>query len=255
MSARAGVLVLLLGLAAPAAAQNLRSRVEGAPDGTVRMSFAAKPGVCGNGHNISHRGWRSGQDWEHDCESGPVRVVVEMNGGRPIEVRTYVGGRWRTPREGTRVTDLGMVGAAEAATWLLSLAERETERIRGDVILPAVLADSTEAWPVLLRIAKNQQVRNDTRKQAVFWLSQEAGEAATRGLAELVQDDDEDREIRKQAVFALSQLDNDRGVPELIKVARTHRDPQIRKNAIFWLGQSEDPRAIALFEELLTRRQ
>jgi HEAT repeat protein len=56
-------------------------------------------------------------------------------------------------------------------------------------------------------------------------------------------------------VFALSQLDNDRGVPELIKVARTHRDPQIRKNAIFWLGQSEDPRAIALFEELLTTRQ
>ena len=144
---------------------------------------------------------------------------------------------------------------AEAATWLLSLAEHETERIRGDVILPAVLADSTEAWPVLLRIAKNQQVRNDTRKQAVFWLSQEAGEAATRGLAELVQDDDEDREIRKQAVFALSQLDNDRGVPELIKVARTHRDPQIRKNAIFWLGQSEDPRAIALFEELLTKNR
>jgi hypothetical protein len=33
---------------------------------------------------------------------------------------------------------------------------------------------------------------------------------------------------------------------------RTHRDPDIRRRAIFWLGQSNDPRALALFEELLT---
>ena len=31
-------------------------------------------------------------------------------------------------------------------------------------------------------------------------------------------------------------------------------DPEIRRKALFWLGQSEDPRALALFEELLTRR-
>jgi hypothetical protein len=34
-------------------------------------------------------------------------------------------------------------------------------------------------------------------------------------------------------------------------VARTHRDPRIRDRALFWLGQSGDPRAYALFEELL----
>ena len=37
------------------------------------------------------------------------------------------------------------------------------------------------------------------------------------------------------------------------RIARTHRDPAIRKKALFWLGQSEDPRAITLFQELLTK--
>ena len=54
-----------------------------------------------------------------------------------------------------------------------------------------------------------------------------------------------------QAVFALSQLPRDRGVPLLIGVARTHVNPRVRKQAIFWLGQSEDPRALALIEELI----
>jgi HEAT repeat protein len=58
---------------------------------------------------------------------------------------------------------------------------------------------------------------------------------------------------RSQAVFALSQRPQAEGIPALIQVARTHRDVQIRKQALFWLGQSKDPRALALFEEILTR--
>jgi hypothetical protein len=246
------LVLALLAAAAPAAAQDLRSRIEGASDGTVRLSFAAKPGVCGNGRNIStgRHGWKDG--WEHDCESGPVRVAIDVSGRRVGAVRTYVGGRWRSV-DG-EVTDLGMVSAPAASAYFLALAERE-DRVRGDLVLPAILADSAEAWPALLRIAKNDQVRSETRKHAVFWLSQEASEAATRGLTDIVNDDDDDREVRKQAVFALSQLPHDRGVPALIEVARTNKDREVRKSAIFWLGQSEDPRAIQLFEELLTRKQ
>ncbi len=248
MIRQTAVLVVLLA-AAPAAAQDLRQRVE-SQDGTVRLSFAAKEGVCGNGRNITtHRG-DSKYGWESDCEPGPVRVALEVSGGRVTAARAYVGGRWR-PLAGAR--DLGTVGAREAAGFFLSLAER-SDRIRGDVVLPAILADSAEVWRDLLRIAKNQQANREVRKNAVFWLSQEAGDAATEGLTELVGRDTDDREVRKQAVFALSQLPHDRGVPALLQVARTNKDPQIRKTAIFWLGQSDDPRAIALFEELLTRR-
>jgi len=57
--------------------------------------------------------------------------------------------------------------------------------------------------------------------------------------------------VKKKAVFALSQLPRDEGVPLLIQVARSNRNPVVRKQAIFWLGQSNDPRALNFFEEVL----
>ena len=102
-------------------------------------------------------------------------------------------------------------------------------------------------------LAKDDAVRKDTRKQAIFWLSQAAGDEATRGLTELAEGDEEDREIRDQAVFAISQLSNDQGVPILIRIARQNPDPKVRRKALFWLGQSDDPRALRLIEEILTK--
>jgi len=59
--------------------------------------------------------------------------------------------------------------------------------------------------------------------------------------------------VRETAVFALSQRPRDEGVPALIRIVKENRDPDLRRKAIFWLGQSDDPRAIALFEELLSK--
>lgn len=257
MTARAMVAVLAVALlAAPAAsgrAQTLRQRIEGAPDGTVRLSFAARPSVCGNGRNISmsHRG-AARDGWESACDPGPVRVALDLRRGAVTAARTYVGGRWR-PLEG-RVTDLGGVSAPEAAGYFLDLLERGGAAHPPPALLsPAVMADSITTWPRLLRIARDPSLARETRKQAVFWVSQDAAEAATEGLAELANRPGEDREVRLQAVFALSQLSDGRGIPALIGLARSNQDPAVRKRAIFWLGQSGDPLALALFEELLTR--
>ena len=120
-------------------------------------------------------------------------------------------------------------------------------------MFPAVLADSVTVWPDLLRLARTPALPRETRRSAVFWLGQAAGEAATRGLTELVDDAAVGLDVKESAVFALSQRPRDEGVPALIRIARTHPSPGVRKKALFWLGQSEDPRALALFEELLTK--
>jgi hypothetical protein len=39
----------------------------------------------------------------------------------------------------------------------------------------------------------------------------------------------------------------DEGVPKLIAVARTNRNPEVGKQAMLWLGQSNDPRALDFF--------
>jgi hypothetical protein len=242
---------LLGALLAPALhAQSLTDQLRRAPDGTVRLSFAAREGVCGSGPNSITIMDHDDTEWEGTCERGPVRVSMQVRGGRVARSDTYVGGRWRTGPG--RVTDLGLVPARDAADALLALAVEAEGEDAGELITAATLADSAVVWPELLRIARNTRLSEETRRQSVFWLGQAAGEAATRGLGSIAaRGGDDDLEVRKHAVFALSQRPAEEGVPALIRIARTNRQPELRKTALFWLGQSEDPRAVSLFEELL----
>jgi HEAT repeat protein len=85
----------------------------------------------------------------------------------------------------------------------------------------------------------------------LFWLAQRAGKKAEATITEAIENDPE-TDVKKRAVFALSQLPKDEGVPLLIQVAKTNTNGVVRKQAMFWLGQSHDPRALAFFEEVLS---
>jgi hypothetical protein len=267
MNARPVVAAIVFGVVLPpacASSQSLEARIAAA-SGDVRFSFTSRPDVSGNGHSIiqwSCDGHRCRQqidgnysdvdedDWRSACDTGPVRVTLRRREGRVTGLRTAVGGRASVFGTGT---DLGRVAAPEAVRYLLDLATRAEGDVGSKAIFAATLADSATTWPELLRLARDRRVPQQTRSGAVFWVSQAAEVAATRGLDALVDEDDTDREVRKSAVFALSQRPREEGVPVLIRIAETNRDPEIRKQAIFWLGQSNDPRALALFEQLLTR--
>jgi hypothetical protein len=243
-------LAALAVLPARLASQSLAEQVRSAGDGTVRLSFASREGVCSQGPgSITIMDSDEHAEWESDCAGGPVRVSLRMQGGRVTRSDTYVGGRWRAGSG--RVTDLGTVSARAAAELLLDLARGVVDDDGGELVTAATLADSVVVWPQLLRLARDPGVREDTRKQAVFWLGQAAGEAATDGLDSIARDGSGDIEIRKQAVFALSQRPAEEGVPALMRIARTNKHPELRKTALFWLGQSDDPRALTLFEEIL----
>lgn len=246
-------------VATPVAAQSLAERVAAVGSGTVRFEFASREGVCGNGRgNISVRstdGSSSSRgtysvgrrgEWEDECEPGPVRVALDVKGREVRDVRAYVGGRWR----GSADRDLGEVSATEASAFLVDLAANGASEAAKDAIFPAMLADAPNPWREFLAIAKDDSRPRSVRNSATFWVANAAGEEATKGLEQIVEDEG-DREVRKSAVFAISRRPKDESVPALIRVARTHRDPEIRKSAVFWLGQSRDPRAIEYFEAIL----
>ena len=193
---------------------------------------------------------RHHDEWADDCEGGPVRVAMDLADGHIVAVRTYVGGRWRLAGD---ATDLGTVGVREAVDFLLDNVSRGSGSAAHEAIFPATIADSMVVWPRLLAIAKDEARERGVRKDAVFWVSQAAGEKATEGLVDVVGDAATDREVRLQAVFALSQRRGE-AVAALISVARTSKDPQIRKQAIFWLGQSHDDRALEFFESVLLKK-
>lgn len=103
----------------------------------------------------------------------------------------------------------------------------------------------------LIAAARNENLEREVRKSAIFWLGQAAGEKATRGLTDILSDGDV--ELKKQAVFALSQMKTKESMDALISVVKTSKDREVRKSALFWLGQSNDPRVLALFEDILLK--
>ena len=258
----------------PARAQqpSVAARVAAAPaDASVRLSFPAREGVCGDGRRFISIG-RSTITQDADvrrgdvigdrgsCVPGPVRVVLERRGGEVRRVRTYVGGEAATiaPAADSATADVGAVDPTEAARWLLDLAARGDGRAAEQAILPAVLADRAVVWPALLAIARDsaRAARHGTRASAALWLSRFAAAARAGHPGSLVTDDEErdeegEKDVKAQAVFALAQLPRHQGIPELVTVARDNPDARVRSQAMFWLGQSGDPRAFALFEEIL----
>lgn len=232
----------------PASAQSLAQRIAAAPDGTVRFSFNVRDGVCGDGQNVNFR--RGSNEWESACENGPGRVSLDVAAHRVTGLRFYVGGHWRA---GTTGTDLGLVSPSEASNWLLDLAAHGDHSVARHAVFPASIADSVVVWPKLLELARNESLSTDVRRDATFWLAQQAATAATKGLTDIVESSGE-REVRRSAVFALSQRPAEEGVPALMNIAQHNRDPEMRRQAIFWLGQSHDPRALDFLREILAGR-
>jgi hypothetical protein len=245
---------MLAGCSADGArAQSLTDRARGVGEGVILMSFAARDGVCGDGAgNIRTRGddhsFRGQRVWSSDCEPGPVRVAIEVRGGRAVDLETYVGGRW-VPRQDA--LDLGTLEPTAAARLLLELARTDRGDAGEDAIFPATLAREAVVWPELLEMARDDGLPMGTREDATFWLGQMAGDAVAGDLEDLTADERIDLDVREAAVFALSEIDGDAGFDALMRIARGEGDPRIREKAFFWLADSGDPRALALFEEIL----
>jgi hypothetical protein len=242
---------------AVADAQQVRSvseQVDAVANGTVRLSFEARAGVCGNGSSWIRTGdrnysgsWNRQRDLDVECESGPVRVVVERASGRTVALRTYVGGRWRTS-ESTR--DLGDVSAASAVQWLLREAASAPESGAKDAFLPLTIAHADVPWMSVLDVARDALRPRAVRSQAVFWAAQAAGDKAADEIGAIASNDP-DREVRTSAVFALSRRDD--GFDQLVRIARTSKDRDVKQSAFFWLGQSKDLRAAEFLAEVLSR--
>ena len=112
-----------------------------------------------------------------------------------------------------------------------------------------MLADGPEPWPLLIKVARDEHRPREVARSALQWLS--IGVTQHLGLDDVNAHDNDDDEMREQAVFVLSQRRKSESVPELIDLAKNAKHPAARKAAIFWLGQSGDPRAVDVYAELL----
>jgi HEAT repeats len=128
--------------------------------------------------------------------------------------------------------------------------EDPSDKLREHAVFALTQSKDTQALNVVAGVAHNDKSPR-VRGQALFWLAQRAGQKIAESAINDAIANDPETEVKKKAVFALTQMPAGQGVPLLIQVARTNRNPEVRKQAMFWLGQSKDERALAFIEEVL----
>jgi HEAT repeats len=183
-----------------------------------------------------------------------ILVLFRAEQGRLDRIRAYSSG-CALDAGGLSVLWLTDVKPGESVRLLRSLAasggweERGGRRVAEPALAALAFHADPSALDALIGLAR-QDASGHVRGQALFWLAQRAGSKVAGVITRAIEDDPE-TEVKKRAVFALSQLPHDEGVPLLIDTARKNRNPAVRKQAMFWLGQCNDPRALAFFEEVL----
>lgn len=249
-------------LAASVGAQSLEQRVTAAAGSTVQFTFAARPDVCGNGRSFIQV---SGTEWygswsdgsrRDPCTPGPVRVVLDRAGRDIVSISTYAG---PLSDAASGVTDLGRVRAADAADYLLRLAERAEGRVSRDAILPAMLADSVDLTPRLLGIARNQEAARETRRTAIAWLSRprDGSDRVASGIADalvqIAKDEDDNQSVRQSALRSLARLEHGAGMTLLMSLARDAQQGWLSREALSALASSGDPRARQYLRDLVSK--
>lgn len=128
--------------------------------------------------------------------------------------------------------------------------EDPSDKIREHAIFALTESKQPEAFGIVVAVAHNDHSPR-VRGQALFWLAQKAGQKLAESAISDALANDPETEVKKKAVFALTQMPNGDGVPMLIQIARNNRNPEVRKQAVFWLGQSQDARALGFIEDVL----
>ena len=261
-SQRARLAVFLAAASAsPLGAQTIAQKLSTA-DRPVQVIYPSRQTACGDGRSyIGHvfedgyyfgtddnTMYQRGGNWSRGaCVHGPARVVATVFGGEVTRLRVYVG---PVPPPSADVETVN-ASASDAAAWLTALVTGDNARVAASAILPLVLVDAPDPWPVLLRVARDNSRGMNVRRDALMWLG---NGAITHLGVEQKRDDTPDDEMRTQAVFVLSQRPKSESVPALMDLAKTAKYPSAKRSAIFWLGQTGDPRAADVFAELLGLR-
>ena len=197
---------------------------------------------------------------------GELVVLVRIEGSRIERLRT-VAVSCPLDAGGLPFVTLTGVSGADSVAWLRTQADAaeattSIDKDKGPATVlgkargfadGAVYAIGRHADPsaatVLLDLAR-RHAEPRIRGTALVALAQTAGRRVAPDLAGAIERDP-DTEVKKRAVFAISQLPKDESVPMLIRLAREHANNAVRRQAMFWLGQSKDPRAIEFFESVL----
>jgi HEAT repeat protein len=259
---RNGLLIASASLAAavfarpPFQGTDIGRRVAGAPDGLVKMTYAARAGVCGDGRSFIAEASGSGRgsdiwlangvplsstsgDISSRCEAGPVRLMLVVRDHQVIDVQPFVGpSSAATTRAGT---ELGTVAVADIARYLIELAKIGREETARNALLAASLADSVRIADRLASIARDKSLAPPAREAALKWVGRIAEREGNRDalrVARAIAEDGDDRvDVRERAIRVIGE-DDDGGPAYLRSLYSKLGEPTLRERVVRVVAES-----------------
>ncbi|MBI4422019.1 MAG: HEAT repeat domain-containing protein [Gemmatimonadetes bacterium] len=147
---------------------------------------------------------------------------------------------------------IGQRQSTENAEFLKKLYSRlPSEQAKERVLfsLSQMRGYGSERW--LMDVALDTKEPLELRKKALFWAGQQ-GDVDVAQLTALY-DRVADREMKEQLIFVYSQRRESGAVDKMMDIARKESDRDLRRKAIFWLSQSHDPRVVKFLDDLINQ--
>jgi hypothetical protein len=112
-------------------------------------------------------------------------------------------------------------------------------------------SEASRATADLIRLGNTDRAA-EVRAQAWFWLAHTAAPEAESAIFTALRKDT-DAEVRERAILALSRLPDERAAKALLTIAEDRsQSRELRKRAVFWLSQSDSDAALTYLEQVLT---
>jgi len=144
---------------------------------------------------------------------------------------------------------LGQHDSPENAAYLKSLYKRlNSEELKEKVIFSLSQMEGQGSGKWLMDLATDETEPIEMRKKALFWAGQTG--TATTDLVNLY-GRMRNSEIKEQLIFVYSQRSDKASVDKLLDIAKNEPDKELKKKAIFWLSQSDDPRASDYLQSII----
>ncbi|MEP7325761.1 MAG: HEAT repeat domain-containing protein [Gemmatimonadota bacterium] len=188
---------------------------------------------------------------DRQMQEKAIFALSQVNKGRASAALRAYAERTDAPTElrAQAIFWIGQSNNADNARYLQTLygTLREKE-LKEKVIFSLSQMNSAENARFIMSIALNESEGIEMRKQALFWAGQQGGSITdlVALYAKMT-----NPEMKEQLIFVYSQRNEKPAVDKLVDIARSDPDREMRKKALFWLSQSNDPRVAEILQQII----
>lgn len=178
-----------------------------------------------------------------------------------IQAREHPGASTRRDADALRVrieAQLARRGDADAAAAIAQQASgpcNEEQEVRLAALSALLNMNAEQAVPILQEVLQSRgDCSVELRRRAVFLISQHMTDESVDILLDLAhRDPDPDAEVREQAIFWLHQVDSPEALEALEAILIESDDPELQERAIFAISQRSERAAVEILRNYAER--